>query len=154
VLCFKNCVSDWLYSYFQLEVGWVGFLWYPCIEMNRTSKERRALAELSRRVAMAGPSAALIEARKIVHNLGPDDREITSRLSIPEILAIGHAASRKSRPGRPSKEDVFREAAQLRSDGLSFTAIAQRLDPVAWAKNPRRSAEKFRKGVSRLNSPQ
>src|ERR1700733_10268787 len=101
--------------------------------------KRRALAELSRRAAVAAPSAFLIEARQVVTHLDQIDRDITARLSIPEIVALGRAAKKKGRRGRPSKLK-FRKAARLRSDGLSFPTIAQRLDPAGWAKSPRKAA--------------
>src|SRR5580698_2399308 len=102
--------------------------------------KRRALAELSRRAATSAPSAFLIEARQIVAHLDQSDVDITARLSVPEIVALGRAAKKKGRRGRPAKLDL-REAARLRSGGLSFPTIAQRLDPAGWAKSPRKAAE-------------
>jgi hypothetical protein len=110
------------------------------------------MAALSRRVAMAAPTPALTEARRIVARLEPEDRDITRVASIPEIVAIARAARKKGPVGRPSKKELFREARSLLDSDpdLEFPQIAKLLDPAGWARNPRKAGESIRQGILRL----
>jgi transcriptional regulator with XRE-family HTH domain len=59
----------------------------------------------------------------------------------------------KKRAGRPvSRRALFTTAKKLRSEGLSWTEIARRLDSAAYSQNPRAAGNAIRLGVERLPS--
>jgi hypothetical protein len=88
-----------------------------------TKWELQELAELSKKYAAAELDP---EARRIVALLDPQDRDITSHLSAPEIAAIGRAAKRTRRPGRPahwSKSEIsgmVDECAKVKANGNPY----------------------------------
>jgi hypothetical protein len=66
-----------------------------------SEQDTKELAEASRGVAVA-KQEIVVEARRVVVKLDLNDRDITSNLSIPEIVSVARAAKKKGPVGRPT----------------------------------------------------